>query len=56
MPNHPLSCYEFDHGSQMWLLDREQMKVKAETNYCKLEQAAFEGAEKINTTAVGILQ
>ena len=46
MPNHPSSRYEFEHGFQMLLLDREQMQIKSEISHCKLEQAALEAAEK----------
>ena len=46
MPNHPSSRYEFEHGFQMWLLDREQTQIKSEISHCKSEQAALEAAEK----------
>ena len=46
MPNHTSSQYEFEHGSQMWCLDREYMKIKSEIDHCNSEKAALDKAKK----------
>ena len=46
MPNHTSSWYQFEHGRQLWCLDREYMKIKSEIDHCKSEKVALDKAEK----------
>ena len=46
MPNHTSARYQFEHGSQLWGLDKEYMKIKSEICHCKSEKDALDKAEK----------
>ena len=46
MPNHTSSQYQFEHGRQLWCLDKEYTKIKSEIEHCKSEKAALDKAEK----------
>ena len=46
MPNHMSARYQFEHGRQLWGLDKEFMKIKLEICFCKLEKDALGKAEK----------
>ena len=46
MPNHMSARYQFEHGSQLWGLDKECTKIKSEICYCKSEKDALDMAKK----------
>ena len=46
MPNHTSARYQFEHGRQLWGLDKEFTKIKSEICFCKSEKYALDKAEK----------
>ena len=46
MPNHTSARYQFEHGRQLWSLDKEFTKIKSEICFCKSNKYALDKAEK----------